>query len=64
MIEVLLKNQTFKSLKTSTTSYNVTGLGEFTNYTFAVSAVNQIGKGPPITIFEQTLPDSKFKIHS
>ena len=45
------------------TSYNVTGLEEFTNYTFIVSAVNQIGKGPTVLIFEQTLPDSKFKIH-
>ena len=51
-----------KSFNASTTSYNVTGLEQFTNYTFAVSAVNQIGKGPSIKILEQTLPDSKFKL--
>ena len=44
------------------TSLIATGLDEFTNYTFAISAVNQIGEGPfTIQIMKQTLADSKLE---
>ena len=60
LIKVLLNNETVKTLNTSKTNYNVTGLEKFTIYGFIVSAENQIGVGPGSTeTFNKTLADSK-----
>ena len=60
LIKVLLNNETVKTLNTSKTNYNVTGLEKFTTYGFIVSAENQIGEGPGSNeIFNKTLADSK-----
>ena len=60
LIKVLLNNETVKTLNTSKTNYNVTGLEKFTIYGFIVSAENQIGEGPGSNeIFSKTLADSK-----
>ena len=60
LIKVLLKNKTVKTLNTSKTNYNVTGLEKFTTYGFIVSAENQIGVGPGSNeTFIKTLPDCK-----
>ena len=60
LIKVLQNNETVKTLNTSKTSYNVTGLRKFTKYGFIVSAENQVGEGPGSNeIFNKTLADSK-----
>ncbi|XP_066936906.1 receptor-type tyrosine-protein phosphatase S-like isoform X2 [Clytia hemisphaerica] len=56
-IQVIRDNQTEKSLNTTEQFYDVTNLRKFTNYTFLVSASNEIGEGPSAMATKQTLPD-------
>ena len=48
-----------KTITTNQTSYMFENLQKYTNYTFAVQAVNQIGKGRIVHITEQTMEDCK-----
>ena len=41
------------------TSYDVTGLNEFTYYTFTLAAVTREGPGPEANVTERTQEDSK-----
>jgi len=62
LIKVKLNNSIVSTYNTSSTStsYNITGLKKFTNYTFIVNIVNQIGEGPSAKIVLRTLADCKF----
>jgi len=62
LIKVKLNNSIVFTYNTSSTSYNVTGLKKFTNYTFMVSAENQIGEGPSKVFIAVTDSDGKFYI--
>ena len=44
------------------TSYDVTGLNEFTVYTFTLTAVTGVGPGPEANVTERTEEDSKIYI--
>jgi len=58
LIKVKVDNSIVFTYNTSTsTSYNITGLKKFTNYTFTVSVVNEIGEGPSQSTNAKTLPD-------
>ena len=48
-----------KNITTNQTFYMFENFKKYTNYTFAVQAVNQIGKGPFMYITEQTMEDGK-----
>ena len=59
-IQVVRNNQTEQTLNTTEQFYSVTNLRKFTNYTFLVSALNQIGEGPVETVTQATQSDCKF----
>jgi len=59
-IRVKLNNVTMETFNTSDTSYNVTRLEKFTNYTFVISVVNENGEGPSRSISEKTSADCKY----
>ena len=42
-------------------SYNVTGLGEYFNYSINLTAINRDGTSPPFITFELTRPEGKIK---
>ena len=43
-------------------SYNITGLGEYLNYSITLTAINDTGRSPPNKIFVVTLPSSRVHI--
>lgn len=45
-------------IRGSNSSYNITGLGEYLNYSITLTAVNDTGRSPPNKIFAVTLPTS------
>ena len=40
-------------------SYNITGLGEYLNYSITLTAINDNGESPPNKMFAVTLPSSR-----
>ena len=40
-------------------SYNITGLGEYLNYSITLTAINDTGRSPPNKIFAVSLPSSR-----
>lgn len=64
LIDVVLNNAVISTYNTSDTTYSVTKLRAFTNYTFMVSIVNQVGKGPSTELVVVTDSDGNMFTHN